>query len=384
MEGEGVDLLLASTPGNIYYLSEYESLSQAHIRRTQVYLLYPGAERLRPALIAHMGDLDVALEEQSFGGDLLPYGTFYVESASEELLSGEERYAEITKPSNQGALALSVLKKAITELGPVRAKIAVEAEGFDGSIYGGLKEAFPGCAFTDGGALLRKARMVKTAEEAERLKMAVRIAEEAMESALSGIRPGITEKEIAAQFELEIIRRGAKPALTVIGFGRNGAFPNHTPGATQLKRGDMIRFDIGCRYKKYYSDIARTFSFGEPSPAARGYCEALAQGVKKAISAIKPGLKAKAIFDVAQQTVRQSGLGHYKRHHCGHGIGLELYDPPSIAPSGEDLLEEGMVLCIETPFYELGKWGLQVEDEVLVQRDGPEVLNRLGGELRIL
>ena len=95
-------------------------------------------------------------------------------------------------------------------------------------------------------------------------------------------------------------------------------------------------------------------------------------------------MKCSDIFNVAVQTVRNSGIPHYQRHHCGHGIGLEFYDPPLISPHDHTKIEEGMVLNIETPYYELGFGGLQVEDTVLVTESGVRYLTKSSRELSIL
>jgi Xaa-Pro aminopeptidase len=104
----------------------------------------------------------------------------------------------------------------------------------------------------------------------------------------------------------------------------------------------------------------------------------------RAIEAMKPGARCADIFTLAVDTVRKEGLSHYRRNHVGHGIGLDGYDPPNLTPSSTETLEEGMVLCVETPYYELGFAGLQVEDTVLVGKDGPVSLMATSSELRVL
>jgi Xaa-Pro aminopeptidase len=104
----------------------------------------------------------------------------------------------------------------------------------------------------------------------------------------------------------------------------------------------------------------------------------------RAIELVKPGVRAADIFEQSVETVRREGIAHYRRNHVGHGIGLDGYDAPDFTPSSREVLEEDMVVCLETPYYELGFGGLQVEDMIRVTADGHESLMSTGSELRIL
>jgi Xaa-Pro aminopeptidase len=146
----------------------------------------------------------------------------------------------------------------------------------------------------------------------------------------------------------------------------------------------MIRFDFGCTMDGYTSDLARTAVAGEPSPKIRDYYEALKRGTLDAIAIIKPGVIAQDIFKVAVDSTIRNGLAGYERHHCGHGIGLEIYDLPSVAPGCETPIEENMTLCIETPYYELGWGGLQIEHTVAVTRNGTRRLDKTSSDLIVL
>ena len=148
--------------------------------------------------------------------------------------------------------------------------------------------------------------------------------------------------------------------------------------------GDLVRFDLGCVYEGYRSDISRTAVLGAPDAKQARYYGAALAGERAAIEAMKPGVPVGRIFDIAVQTTRAAGIPHYQRHHVGHGIGLEPYDPPTIAPGGDTVLEPGMVFCVETPYYEHGWGGVQVEDAVEVTAAGARLLTRSSRELRIV
>src|SRR5213595_1994314 len=123
---------------------------------------------------------------------------------------------------------------------------------------------------------------------------------------------------------------------------------------------------------------------GAPDAKQARYYGAALAGERAAIEAMKPGVPVGRIFDIAVQTTRAAGIPHYQRHHVGHGIGLEPYDPPTIAPGGDTVLEPGMVFCVETPYYEHGWGGVQVEDAVEVTAAGARLLTRSSRELRIV
>ena len=146
----------------------------------------------------------------------------------------------------------------------------------------------------------------------------------------------------------------------------------------------MVRFDLGCVYQGYRSDIARTAVLGKPGDKLARYYAAILTGEKAGMAAMKPGVSVSRIFEVAVKATRENGMPHYQRHHVGHGIGLEPYDPPTLNAATETPLEPGMVFCVETPYYEHGWGGVQVEDAVEVTAAGIRRLTRSSQDLAII
>jgi Xaa-Pro aminopeptidase len=130
--------------------------------------------------------------------------------------------------------------------------------------------------------------------------------------------------------------------------------------------------------------MSRGASLGEPDPRIKKYYRAVEEGVLRAYDVVRPGLKVAGLFDEVVETVRREGIPHFKRSHVGHGIGIDGYDPPNISDKTSEVFEENMVICVETPYYELGFAGLQVEDMLRVTKDGVESLMSLPTGLRIL
>jgi Xaa-Pro aminopeptidase len=123
---------------------------------------------------------------------------------------------------------------------------------------------------------------------------------------------------------------------------------------------------------------------GEPGSKLKQYHRAICVGLDVAIAMIKPGVAVADVFNASVEAVRREGIPHYARSHVGHGIGLDGYDAPNIAPSSKDVFEEGMVICVETPYYELGFAGLQVEDTLVVTRDGVDSFMLSGTGLQVV
>ena len=244
-----------------------------------------------------------------------------------------------------------------------------------------LADALPNATLVPAFQLLRRVRAVKTQEEIARLGRVARITEDSIDAALNIASEGVTESELARPFHSCTVMNDAFPVIGCIGFGTRAAMPNVQPSATPLKRGDVIRFDVGGRYKHYRADIARIAVLGEADRKTSEYCHALHVGVLKALEMIRPGVRASDVFATAVEAVRREGISHYNRSHVGHGIGLDGYDLPDLTAASQDIIEEGMVMCVETPYYELGWTGLQVEDMVVVRRDGVE--NLMSSERRL-
>lgn len=156
---------------------------------------------------------------------------------------------------------------------------------------------------------------------------------------------------------------------------------NVQPSTRKLRHGDIIRFDVGGRYRHYRGDIARIATYGEVASEARLQYRALLHGVQHACEIIRPRMPVAKLFEEVMSVVRVEGLSHYRRDHVGHGIGLDGYDAPSLSARSTEVIEEGMVLCVETPCYEVRRWGLQVEDMIVVREHGAERLMATDGDL---
>jgi Xaa-Pro aminopeptidase len=364
LDEKEIDVVVATTPENVYYTSGLWSLSHWLLKGTQVYVVL-SRDDLEPVVIMPKSDVDLAadLPNRVAPEKVRPYGTFFfnkgdaLDTTEKEIL--DMAACEITDSP------MEILVKTLKDMDSK--KIAIDTVNVRS-----LKTL--DADIVEGSSVLQEIRMVKTDKEIAALKTSFKIVEKAIFKCLKTAKEGMSEKELATTFEKIVYENGGNPAFTVIGFGKRSAFPNVQPSDKKLKKGEVIRFDVGCVYNKYYSDMSRIASCGTPCQKYQDYYAAVVAGEEEALQTIRQGVSASRVFQAAVDTVKK-GIPHFERHHIGHGIGLELYDPPSLAEH-EAVLEENMVLCVETPYYEIGFAGVQIEDAVVVTKNGYELITQ--------
>lgn len=373
METHNLELLIASLPENIYYLSGYRSISHAILNRVQAYAIYRPGNAVE--MVLPFAD-SATFYEQCKEIYATFYGKFYFAHKEQtELQKNLDAKLESSFMAPAEAL-ISAIKKAGVRSG----NIGVDEGRLTPETLNAVKQAFPRVQFVSAAGLFGQIRMIKHPEEVQLLEKAVAITEIAMYSAIKEIRHGITETEIANHYIKHIVEHGAQPFFNVVTIDNRSAYADTITTEQSVKDGSIIRFDMGCIYKGYRSDIARTVVVGNHDPRVAEYYNSILMGEEKAVDAIKPGVSVEEIFNIAVTEVKK-GIPKFERHHCGHGIGLEVYDPPSIAPGVADQLQSGMVLCVETPYYELGWGGVQVEDTIVVTENGSRYLTKSSREL---
>ena len=227
-------------------------------------------------------------------------------------------------------------------------------------------------------------RMCKDEDEYQCLKTNALIADKAMQTGWSVMKPGMTELEVADVIRSSFTEQGATPLFNIIGTGGNGAFPHHHTGDSVLCEGDAIVMDIGGGQGGYPSDITRMVALGKPP---EGYAEIhsiVEAAVQAAMQAAKPGVKAKDVDAAARGVITDAGYGEYFVHRTGHGLGVEIHEQPYLTSVSETVLQEGMVFSIEPGIYLQGRFGLRLEDIVILRADGPEILSELPRTLTVI
>lgn len=220
-------------------------------------------------------------------------------------------------------------------------------------------------------------RKYKSSDELEKLRKSARLADIAIDIAKKNMKEGITELELKAIIEFKMKKYAKSMSFdTIVLFGKNAADPHGESGMTKLKYGDLALFDLGVYYKGYASDETRTIKFGKVDDEAEKIYEIVKKANMKAISECKPGVSFAYIDKVARDIISEAGYGEYFTHRLGHGLGLDVHEYPDVSEKTNDLLEENMVFTIEPGIYKPGVAGVRIEDDVVVTKNGCEVLTK--------
>lgn len=282
--------------------------------------------------------------------------------------------------------AFEFLEKGITERISELTLLAIEKEHLTVDRFEILQERFPALLFAKSDDLLAKIRVIKDDREIDHLRKAAQLADYAIEVGCSEITEGKTELEIVQAVEQAVKQKGAEKMSfeTIIISGQKTASPHGIPGNRKIEKGDFILFDLGVVYKGYCSDITRTVSFGEPTEDKLRIYETVKKAQQAAIETVRPGALAKEVDLAARSIIDEAGYGEYFPHRIGHGLGISVHEYPSITEQNELTLEEGMVFTIEPGIYDPEITGVRIEDDVLVTKDGVEVLTKFPKDLKII
>jgi len=234
--------------------------------------------------------------------------------------------------------------------------------------------------------LVERARMVKDAAEVLHIRRAVNLGASLFRTALRKIRPGVSEVEVAAAMEYEARCAGAEGMSfpTILASGTRSAIVHGRASGACIPRRGFVVCDFGVILAGYCSDRTRTVHVGRPSGEARRLYEAVLEAQQAAIVAVRPGVTASEVDGAARRVLRQRKLARYFTHSTGHGLGLEIHEAPRLAAGQSQMLEPGMVITIEPGAYVPGKWGVRIEDVVLVTPSGCEVLTPADKELIVI
>lgn len=386
MQRHGLDALVASSPENVLYASDYECSTHWINKGAQVYAaLAPGATP-GAFLIAPSLELEAIVESGVWIDDVWLIGHFRRGPAPAEAMDALGRQGQaILRRASTADTAVDALVAALAARGLERARIGLDESGVSAPTWAEIVRRLPGASLVPAANLWWDVRMVKTPEELRRLRRASAITERAMNAAFLLIKPGVTEAEIVREYHVQLATHDARPTFCMFGSGSRTASPHIAESSKPLATDDLLRYDIGCTYRYYHSDTARTTVLGRPTDLQRRVWDAMVAGVDAAIALVRPGADPRDIHAAAMKPGQAAGLADFSRFHCGHGIGVSVYDPPLMTasdptrsiflmPSAERGLEEGMVINIEVGYYIQGVVGFLCEDTLLVTGDGHERL----------
>ena len=235
------------------------------------------------------------------------------------------------------------------------------------------------------GDLVEELRAVKEPEEIERIAAAAELADDVYRWALERGLAGRSEALVAREAEARIRELGAEPSFPpIVAAGENGALPHAEPGGREIGTGELVVFDMGAELDGYCSDCTRTFATGEPGEDARAVYELVRDAQAAALEALKPGIGGRDADAVPRKLIEQAGHGERFGHGTGHGVGIEVHEGPRLAATSEDELAEGNIVTVEPGIYLPGRFGVRIEDLVVVTGDGHRNLSGLPKELTIV
>ena len=347
-------------------------------------------------IAAHLGELDAMLLT---GDSNCYYATgFMGEGVAVVTRKGswyftDSRYTEaagkaigdaavIWETSRENPFA-ALINKALAEAGAQ--KVGFEEEAMTVAAHTAYTEKLH-CTLVPATAMMTKLRGSKDEEELAYMIAAQRIAEGALEQILKEIRPGMTEKAIAARLNYLMVSAGAEKTSfdTIIASGPNGSMPHAIPGERKVQKGDFITMDFGCVYKGYCSDMTRTVALGQPSDEMRQVYDIVLQAQLAGIAAAKAGVTGAAIDGAARQVIADAGYGAYFGHSFGHSLGIDIHESPNASPANEKPMPENAVVSAEPGIYLPGKFGVRIEDVMVLRPDGAEIITKAPKALLVL
>lgn len=233
---------------------------------------------------------------------------------------------------------------------------------------------------------LETLRSVKDETEIRLIKRAAAIASAAYESMLNSVRPGLEERDLALELEYKMRTEGAEAVAfeTIFASGPNAALPHARPGDRKLAPGDLVVVDYGATFMGYQSDETCTFALGDIGSDQELIYSVVKEAHDIGLEKIRAGVVCKEVDAAVRDHIAKNGFGSFFGHGTGHGVGLEVHEPPRLGSFSDVVLEAGMVVTVEPGIYIPGKWGVRIEDLVVVKEDGCEILSRVTKELRKL
>jgi len=250
--------------------------------------------------------------------------------------------------------------------------------------YLNLKKIVPQSNFKDVSDSINKTRLVKDEIEIKLIKKACKISDKVIEKIPQILHENMHEYELAAEINYIMQKHGAdKTAFdTISSFGKNSSEPHYTHGNTKLKKDDFVLCDFGACYKKYNSDITRTFVFGKASKKQKNMYATVKEANKIGLDMIKSGIKASEIHKAVYSFIDKSEFKGRFIHSTGHSLGLSVHDSDARIGFNSDIkLKENMIFTIEPGVYISGFGGVRIEDDVLIKKNKSEILTKSARKL---
>ena len=279
--------------------------------------------------------------------------------------------------------ALSLVKAALHEAGVER--LGIEEGELSHGRYRTLEKEL-GFALQSAQCVFDQLRACKTADELESMRQAQRISELALEETLPIIKPGMTEREVAAELVYRMLRHGSEGNSfdPIVVTGSKTSLPHGVPGDKVIQSGDFLTMDFGSLKDGYCSDMTRTVAIGSVTDEMKNVYDIVLKAQLAGIAAARAGIPGSVIDGAARKVITDAGYGPYFGHGFGHSLGLDIHEDPRLAPAGTTPMPVGSVVSAEPGIYLPGRFGVRIEDVMVLWEDGCEVITKAPKELIIL
>ena len=301
----------------------------------------------------------------------------YIEAAQEQITGVEPKC--IVQGSGHIALARAFIEERGLH------NVGFESGSMTVDDYHSYAQELP-CILHPAQSLLNDLRASKDEEEQAVMHKAQQITDETFKAILSYIRPGMTEREIAARIVYELIRRGGEKVSfdPIVASGPNGSRPHAVPGDTVLEPGVFITMDFGCKVEGYCSDMTRTVALGAPTEEMERVYEVVRAAQKAGINTARAGVTGREVDAAARKVIADAGYGEYFSHSFGHSLGLDIHESPFASPSCDLPLPVGCMISAEPGIYIPGKFGVRIEDVLHIKEGGCDDITRSPRDLIVL
>ena len=255
-------------------------------------------------------------------------------------------------------------------------KIAFESNHLSYAEFRKYSDSFETVEFLPTENIIEQLRMIKDKEEMIKIKKAAQITTESLKDMFEIIEPGIRELDIASELAYTMRKKGAQKEAfeTIVVSGQRSSLPHGKPSEKKIEEGELITIDMGANYQNYNSDITRTIILGKENQKQKEIFSIVLEAQKAALEFLKPGVRCKEVDSIARQIITKSGYGKYFGHGLGHGVGLDIHELPRVSFSDDTVLLPGMVVTIEPGIYIPEVGGVRIEDSVLINEEGYEIL----------
>ena len=281
----------------------------------------------------------------------------------------------------------NAFRKAAQTLGLDGKRIGVEPRQLRLLEFRHVKVGAPEADFPDASDVLAELRLRKDKAEVDAMRHAVKIAQDALEATLPTIKIGMTEREVASELVMQLLKHGSEsemPFAPIVSAGPNSANPHASPTDRKLQPGDLLVVDWGAAYDGYISDLTRTFAVGEVDEEYQKIHRIVQEANAAGRAASKPGIPCAEVDKAARDVIEKAGYGKYFTHRTGHGIGMEGHEAPYMRGDNMQILEPGMAFTVEPGIYLTGRNGVRIEDNMIITESGAESLSDMPREIRVV